>query len=517
MDLTLKITPLSAALVVAAFASSARADTCSDLAKTGLHDVRIDRASLQQAGSLPPDEMSAMTGGAPVPTEVGSHCLVQGKIGDREGMNGRYGTRFELRMPQDWNGRFLFQGGGGTDGFLAPAIGPIPSTGSRATPGLTRGYAVVSMDGGHDGLDFAFAADQQARLDLGYASIGKITAAAKALVRAYYGEAPEQSFFMGCSNGGREAMIAAERFPLEFDGVVAGNPAFHLSRAALGGVWDVTQWAKVAPRDAMHTALSQADLETVANEVLRQCDALDGREDGIVAAYRQCSFDPEALRGQIDDGRLDALITVMDGARDAGGARVYSDWPWDPGMAAPGWRTWKLGTAEQPSLHQTLTVPSTEALMLTPPQSIPDAPDFAALARGTADVGGYLDADDTFLTTFANRGGKMVIFQGLADPIFSAWDIAQWHDRAEADTGADFAQLFMVPGMTHCGGGRDAFEDFDPLTVLEEWTAGGDAPQQMPASAPSRPGEEMPVCAWPLEAQYTGEGTGADSFTCTAG
>ncbi|MEC8631691.1 MAG: tannase/feruloyl esterase family alpha/beta hydrolase [Pseudomonadota bacterium] len=229
-----------------------------------------------------------MTGGSPTPVEVGSHCLVEGKIEDREGVNGRYGIRFQLRMPEDWNGKSLFQGGGGTDGFIAPAIGTIPSTGTTATPALKRGYAVVSMDGGHDGMKLDFAADQQARLDLAYASIGKVSNTAKALISTLYAAPPEQSYFMGCTNGGREAMMAAQRFPLEFDGVVAGNPGFHLSRAALGGVWDVTQWAKIAPRDEMYSALRPEGLDAVAEEIDRQCDALDGLEDGVVAAYRQC-------------------------------------------------------------------------------------------------------------------------------------------------------------------------------------------------------------------------------------
>ncbi|CUH81168.1 Tannase and feruloyl esterase [Tropicibacter naphthalenivorans] len=265
-----------------------------------LYNTRIDSAALQGAGTLPPDPMSAMTGGSPTPVEVGAHCLVEGKIEDREGVNGQYGIRFQLRMPEDWNGKFLFQGGG-NDGFIAPAIGAIPSTGSSATPALKRGYAVVSMDGGHAAMSLEFTQDQQSRLDLAYASIGKVTYAAKSLIDAYYDAAPDQSYFMGCSNGGREAMMAAQRFPLEFDGVVVGNPGFHLSRAALGGVWDVTQWAKIAPRDAMHSALTQADLDTVAAEINAQCDALDGLEDGVVAAYRQCAFDPEALRGQLPD------------------------------------------------------------------------------------------------------------------------------------------------------------------------------------------------------------------------
>ncbi len=505
---------VSTALALPAVAQAAE-DACAALAGLDLPRVDIANSQAQAAGTLPPDPMSAMTGGSPRPVEVGAHCLVEGKIEDRTGADGnQYGIRFQLRLPEDWNGQFLFQGGGGTDGFIAPAIGAIPSTGSTATPALVRGYAVVSMDGGHNGLNLDFAADQQARLDLAYASIGKVSDTAKALIRSYYAEGPENSYFMGCSNGGREAMMAAQRFPLEFDGVVVGNPGFHLSRAAVSGVWDVEQWAQVAPRDAMHTALTPKELAAVSEEILAQCDAKDGLEDGIVAAYGQCDFDTGVLRGQLPDDKLDALLAVMHGPKDSDGNALYSGWPWDPGISSEGWRAWKLGTAERPSMHQTLTVRSTGSVFMTPPQQVSIDPDFGDLADAVSDVGGYFDADETFLTTFAARGGKMVVFQGAADPIFSAEDITRWYDQATEDTGADFAQLFVVPGMTHCGGGP-AFEDFDPLTLLEDWQATGEAPEAMPATAPSMPGREMPICAYPATARYTGgDENSLGSFSC---
>ena len=460
--------------------------------------------------------MSAMTGGSPQSVPVGAHCLVEGKIGDREGVNGRYGIRFQLRMPDTWNGRFLFQGGGGTDGFIAPAIGAVPSTGSTATPALRRGYAVVSMDSGHAELSLAFGADQQARLDLAYAAIGKVTDTAKTLIRSYYGKAPNTSLFMGCSNGGREAMMAAERYPTEFDGVVAGNPGFHLTRAALGAIWDLQKLRAIAPQGKLSQALSQADLDQVSKAVLERCDALDGLKDGVVAAYGQCHFDIRTLRGRLPDAKLAALAEIMAGAHDAQGHEVYTGWPWDPGINSPGWRAWKMGTEDRPALHETLSAPSTGALFMTPTQKTPETLDVGVLAAKVADVGGYFDADETYLTTFAHRGGKMLVFQGLADPIFSATDIARWIEQASADTGPEFARLFMVPGMTHCGGGP-AFEDFDPLSALEAWLDTGKAPVSMLGRSTAFPGRSMPLCAHPSHAQYVGgDPSSADSFRCVA-
>lgn len=505
---------IAAASACVSFAT--HAEDCSQLAHLKLPNVDITTAQAQAAQTLPPDRMSAMTGASPTSVKVGEHCLVEGKIEDREGVNGRYGIRFQLRMPNTWNGRFLFQGGGGTDGFIAPAVGTIPSTGSTAKTALERGYAVVSMDSGHNGVNLDFAADQQARLDLAYASIGKVTQTAKSLIQSYYQKRPDQSFFMGCSNGGREAMMAAERFPLEFDGVVVGNPGFHLTRAAIGAIWDVQQLRAIAPEGKLAQALTQKDLDTVSDEILKQCDGLDGIKDGVVANYAQCHFQISSLNGKLAPQKISALAKIMQGAHDSAGNPVYTGWPWDPGMRSAGWRSWKMGTDTQPAMHETLSIPSTGALFMTPPQTTPSAPDYAKLAVNVADVGGYFDADETFLSTFAQRGGKMVIFQGLADPIFSANDIARWYKQTSQDTGNDSVRLFMVPGMTHCGGGP-AFEDFDPLTLLEKWKSTNTAPSQMDAKAPTMPKRQMPLCAYPNYAKYIGGNkNNIKSYQCVA-
>lgn len=505
----------AAALLLGSVATPALAQDCAALSDVDLRNVEISQAAAQQAGALPPDAMSEMTGASNGALEVGAHCLVEGKIEDREGVEGRYGIRFQLRMPDDWNGRFLFQGGGGMDGFVSPAIGSAFPSGSNATPALARGYAVVSMDGGHEGRDAAFAVDQQARLDLAYASTGKVTEVAKTLIARHYGQPADRSVFMGCSNGGREAMMAAQRYPLEFDGIVAGNPGFHLSRASLTQAWDVQALRSAAPEGRLHEALTQDDLDTVADEILAQCDAADGLEDGIVA--KSCDFDPEALRGQIADTKLDALMTVMQGPEGADGEALYSDWPWDPGMASDGWRSWKLGTEDTPARNVSLGLDSLAGLFMTPPRdTLPDPLDFDALAQNVSSVGGYYDADEVFLSTFAARGGKMVIFQGMADPVFSANDIARWQEAVSEIT-PDTTRLFMVPGMTHCGGGTATFEDFDALSVLEEWLDTDEAPETMIAAAPELPDREMPLCAYPLHAEFVGgDENDAASFTCSS-
>lgn len=507
-------------LATALTAGAAAASTdCAGLAGLSLRDVQITGAAARPAGALPPDANSAMTGSTAHEVRIGAHCLVEGIIGERQGVGGKYGTRFQLRLPDDWNGRFLFQGGGGMDGFIAPAIGSIPAQNSTATPALVRGYAVVSMDGGHEGRDASFAQDQQARLDFAYGSIGKVTQAAKALIAARYGREADRSLFMGCSNGGREAMIAAQRYPTEFDGVVVGNPGFHMTAASLTQAWDVKNLSAIAPDGVLSQALTQADLDAVAGGILAACDGLDGATDGIVNAASQCRFDIETMRGTLGDAKTDALKAVMAGPVGAEGKALYSDWPWDPGIAAPGWRAWKLGTSETQqadALNVVLGGDSLAQLFMTPPRDgiDPATLDFDKAAAAEAQMHGLLDATSTFLTSFADRGGKMVMFQGGADPVFSTSDLTRWFGQATTDTKGDFARLFVVPGMTHCGGGP-ALDDFDPLTLLEGWMDGGAAPAQMAATGTAFPGLTQPICAWPTEAHLTGsDAKKLESYSC---
>ncbi len=498
--------------------TSAEAADCASLLTLNLPGVEINSATAQESQVLPPDTNSAMTGASPREIEVGAHCLVEGTIGAREGVNGPYATRFQMRMPDDWNGRFLFQGGGGMDGFIAPAVGMVPSVGSTATPAIVRGYAVVSMNGGHDGPTGDFGFDQQARVDFAYASIGKVTNVAKVLISGFYEKAADKSFFMGCSNGGREAMIAAQRYPEEFDGVVVGNPGFHLSAAAMTQAWDVEKLMAIAPEGILSQALTMEDMGAVAGAIVAKCDAADGIEDGIVAAPSKCDFDLESMRGQLSDEKIDALAAVMQGPIGANGEMLYSDWPYDPGMASPGWRVWKLGfspTQQSDALNMIIGPQSLPKLFMTPPQpDMPNGIDYDALAENVSHVGGYFDATMTPMSTFAHNGGKMIIFQGMADPVFSANDIERWYKEATSQTEGDFARLFMVPGMNHCGGGP-AFDNFDPLTALEGWVEKDEAPASLVATGQSFPDRSMPICAYPQEAHYTGEDpNSADSYTC---
>lgn len=530
---------LALAFVGVAAARSADAQqACAQLSHLSVEQLHISKAEVVPAGTLPPmGPMIAPSEGKGLP----GHCLVQGTIHPRTGANGvSYGIGFELRMPNEWNGRFLFQGGGGMDGVVNPALGAIPFFTTTAVPALERGYAVVSTDSGHQGKDngdATFGLDQQARIDYAYAAIGTVAQAAQQIVAAFYNRKPSHSYFMGCSNGGREALMAAERFPEEFDGVVAGNPGFRLSRAAIGEAWDTRALLNAAPPDKdgnaiLANALTPSDLALVSKAILDRCDGLDGVKDGLIEAMSACRFQPETLQcsGEknadcLSAAQVTALRVVFEGAQDSHGNKLYASWPWDAGIDSMGWRMWKLGTSQtaQPNaLNASLAAGSIGYYFMTPPRPAMNMSDvsFDTIAGQVAETGAINDATSTLLSSFIAHHGKLLVIHGNSDPVFSANDLRAWWQQLGATNGgadklAQSARLFLVPGMNHCGGGP-ALDDFDPLTALENWVENGNAPEELLARGKSFPGRTRPICPYPEEAYYDGKGdvNSASSFHC---
>ncbi|WP_051449054.1 tannase/feruloyl esterase family alpha/beta hydrolase [Tolumonas lignilytica] len=523
------------------YAFADKIEACSQLKNLTIDNGSITETRYVNAGLSQQDPFRMFTGASEANHELPAHCLVRGEIDKRVGSDGKnYSIRFEVRLPESWQNRFIFQGGGGTDGFLANAIGTAPFLGSTAAPALARGYAVTSMNGGHDSVDATFGLDQKARLDYAYAAIGKVTQAAKSVTRSYYKDPLKYSYFMGCSNGGREAMIASQRYPTEFDGVVAGNPGFRLSKAGLGEIWDTQQLSRIAPKNAqgrkiLANALSDADLKLISDSVLEKCDALDGLKDGIINNYMQCSFDPKVLQCNVKNSKnclsaqkVTAVKAIFDGAKDSKGNKIYSSWPYDAGINTPGWRIWKLGFSQDPnkpdSLNATLGAESMKYYFMTP--SRPDADlnkfDFDNDVQSVLETGALNDAASTMMTTFATRGGKLMIIQGVSDPVFSAHDIRDWYQATEANTShgdqsamKSWNRLFMVPGMAHCGGGV-GLDDLDPLTAIQNWVENQQAPDFIAAKGKAFPGKTQPVCSYPAIAKYKGSGdiNSIDSYHC---
>ena len=248
----------------------------------------------------------------------------------------------------------------------------------------------------------------------------------------------------------------------------------------------------------------------------------DGLKDGLVNAWERCDFKPRMVEKDIGKEKVALLEAVFGGARTSKGESLYASWPWDAGINSGNWRGWKLGdsqTATPNARNIVLGAMSLPHYFMTPYQAEFDTfkVNFDTILPLTLQTGALNDAVATDLTTFKARGGKMIIFEGVSDPVFSANDLRDWYRQLQHDTPGtqDFARLFMVPGMTHCGEGN-ALDDFDPLTALENWAEKGEAPASIIAQGRAFPGKTQPLCPYPQVATYRGEGdeNSAESFSC---
>jgi feruloyl esterase len=527
-----------ALLAASELALNAGAQVRPAQACSALTSLQIKGVALKITAATPTAAGPFAMGPHAKPVDLPEHCVFTAEINPREGVDGKhYGIGFELRLPAQWNGKFFFQGGGGMDGVVRPAVGGMPNWSSTAPAALARGYAVASTDAGHEGQDGSFGKDQQARIDYYYNAIEEVTQVSKLIIETYYGTAAKRSYFVGCSNGGRQALIAAQRFPLMFDGVVSGDPAFNLTNAAVGELWDDATYLAIAPKDAagqpiLSRAFSDADLKLLSDSVLAKCDALDGARDGLIENPKACNYDPAVLLcggpkngGCLTREQVAALQKAFAGPHDSARKTLYSDWPYDAGISAPDWRQWKLGsspTAASNAINITLGPEATRSIHMDTyqPPIDPRTYNFDAEPGKSASVAGFENATYTAMTSFRQRGGKLILFTGLSDPIFSANDLVRYYEKIAADNGGaqatmDWARLYLFPGMTHCGGGP-SLDDFDPLAALENWVEKNQPPDTMPARGPSFPGRSRNICAYPAYPHYNGSGSvdDAKSFTC---
>ena len=508
------------ALAAAAFSGTAwcaapSAASCAALAKFAVpgHTIKIDKAQEVPAGP------AAARPGAPPgpPVNLPAHCRVDGMIDARTGRHGRpYGIGFALALPANWNGRFFFQGGGGLNGVVNP---PYGSQASGDTTALGAGFAVVSNDSGHksSGFDSTFMEDQEALLNFLYQANATVTVIAKQMVEKYYGKAPHHSYWVGCSTGGREAMIMSQRFPNYFDGIVAGAPAMRTNFSNLGLRWGASALNSIAPKDAQgkpqtRLALSDSDRRLVVDGLLAACDALDGTKDGLVFAPKACKFDPQVLA--CSGAKTDSCLTadqvaavrkVIAGPTTAKGLQVYPGYFYDTGIITqrglPGILVGPV-IPEGPSSGTSIDVEAEAAR----------ASDGRAMA---GDTNGW-----TNLSTFNGHGGKLIFFHGVSDPWFSAQETVNYYERLQADNGPapteSWSRLFLVPGMGHCNGGERTLDSFDMVSAIVNWVEKGQAPDQVIAKGASAPGETRPLCPYPAHAQYSGSGDpkAAASYRC---
>lgn len=495
---------------------------------------------------------------------IGEHCRVTGRMNQRvSAVDGQtYAIGFEMRLPTAWSGRYLYQGNGGTDGAVSPAVGGF-SGGGPLMNGLQLGFAVISSDAGHSSAQNPlFGVDPQARLDYGYQAVGALTPMAKALIRAAYGRGPDRSYIGGSSNGGRHTMVAAARYANDYDGFLAVSPGFNLPKAAVAQLWGAQQWNTVAtttgtaPNFDLESALPQNERNLISQAILTRCDALDGLADGLVQDVEACrtAFDlardvptcPGARDGTcLSAAQKDVISNVFAGATNSSGAALYARWPYDPGIVHTGWADWKFrnsvrGGRDPVAVAHIFSVPPVTT-------ALPNTLDYALNFNVDTDAPRIFATDSTYtesamsfmtppnatnLDTLRNRGAKMIVVHGASDGVFSIDDTAAWYDALNARLGgkaADAVRFFRVPGMGHSRGGPST-DQFDGLSALVAWVENGTAPDRIVASArgagnaggvnadvPSAwsPARTRPLCPYPMVARYrSGDPEVAASFDC---
>jgi pimeloyl-ACP methyl ester carboxylesterase len=476
--------------------------------------------------------------------DLPAHCIVTGVMDQRIGTDGKpYETRFELRLPNNWTGRLLYQGGGGNDGVVNLATGRNSGSLGDYGSALSKGYAAVTTDAGHQGTSADFGLEHQARIDKAYAAHDRVSRTAKALIASYYGKAVGHSYFLGCSGGGRQGMMFAQRYPDYFDGVISIAPAMSVSsRATAAAAWDTQLFLNIAPKDSagkpiLSRAFSPSDLNLVSKAIVQSCDAQDGLSDGMVNKVKACKFDPAVLQcatgkseSCLSSDQVSALQSAFRGPVDASGKAVYTTQPWDPGIAAPGWRGWKLGnspTSANDANNVRLMGSALGMVFATPADPNLNTANFD-VNRDFAKFAAFSKEYDTFrddkMQPFFDRGNKFMIVHGMADGIFSADESIDYFERLAKNHGGltsvqAKARLFLVPGMNHCSGGPST-DSMDAIQAMTDWVEKGKVPDQIIAKAlPNHsqfPLRSRPLCPYPKYARYNGSGSieVAESFQC---
>ncbi|HEY8521138.1 MAG TPA: tannase/feruloyl esterase family alpha/beta hydrolase [Gammaproteobacteria bacterium] len=504
----------AAALLGASGALGATA--CEDLTGLELPDTRITLAERVPAGTFTPPGPTQGPGAGRA-LEVPAMCRVAGVVSPA--------IRFEVWLPEGerWNGRFQAVGGGGLAGIISyPAMAEA----------VRAGYASASTDTGHEAGDTAWLSDRQRVIDYGYRAIHEMTVKAKAVIEAHYGNGPEYSYFNGCSTGGRQGLMEAQRFPEDYDGIVSGAPVNTFTHLHIGQLW--TAHATLKTPGAV---LTRDDLTLVSNAVLEACDADDGVKDGILTDPRTCDFDPSVLACQsgrteqcLAPQQIDALEKIYQGAvNPRTGVQIYPGL--EPGSEGPqpnnpGWAL--IMNGREPFAIDVAVI---GGMTFENPNWDWRTFDFDSdVELVDAKLYGVLNAVDPDLRDFKARGGKLIIYHGWNDPGVMPRQTIHYYDNvvehAAKATGGDgkaftdeYLRLFMMPGVGHCRGGAGP-DRADFMAAIAGWVEEGKAPERIVASKEQDGKVVMtrPLCPHPQVARYRGRGDPNDerNFECAA-
>ena len=431
------------------------------------------------------------------------HCKVTGIIGTE--------INFELLLPNDWNSRFVMGGGGGFAGSIE----------NPASSSIKKGYATVGTDTGHKGngikADWALN-NMERQVNFGHLAVHRTAVNAKEIIRQYYDSEIEYSYFIGCSRGGGQAMMEAQRYPKDFDGIVAGAPAFNWP--AMGAKF--IQNAQVVypnPDKLDDPVITKANLKLLHAKVLEQCDTLDGIKDGILNDPSNCKLDFDALpicpdNSPSDDcftsEQIEAIKVIYAGLSD-GKEEIYPGLPLGGENEPMGWDAWITGplSLDLPNLQFGYGTELYKYLVFQDSTWDYSTYDFSNYSATTRYASSYLDATSTNYSEFKQHGGKLIIYHGWNDPGISAYATINHYEEVKSkDTDVEnYFRLFLLPGVLHCGGGSGP-SNVDWFELVSDWVEKETAPDRVILSK-SEKGKvimERPVFPYPEKAIYDGKG-----------
>jgi feruloyl esterase len=520
---------LLATAAVLAFSGAAHAQAFADRADAKVNYTAAKLTAMKSCDALaipPSGDVVELTATAmPASGTSPAFCRVEGVIAPE--------IAFEVSLPERWNGRFYMIGNGGHAGEALDNPGRV----AQRNAALAIGFAFAQTNTGHSaseepGASFVLS-DPQKAIDYAYRAVHVTAVTAKSITADYYGRPADRSYWNSCSNGGRQGLIEAQRYPEDFDGIVANAPWVDQTGFTVGALWN--------QRALTETPVTAAKMALVAERVMAVCDAVDGLGDGLIDDPRACDFDPARDVPQCSaGGDSDACLTP---AQAEAVAKVYagvtSDGePYFPGFmpgseavttglfgggsgsgwmnvivpAAPGGASADFGLADNTMKY----------LVFTPPDPDWDFRefDFDRDIPMLEAWGALANAKDPDLSKFRARGGKVIMTYGWADAILQPMMGVNYYERAVEENGPDtpdFFRLFMVPGMAHCGGGIGP-DSHDAVTAIIDWVEAGEAPDAIVASkvVDGEVTRSRPLCPYPQVARYRGQGSidDAANFSC---
>ncbi len=429
-----------------------------------------------------------------------AHVVVHGAIGGK--------IQFEVLLPDEWNARFVMGGGGGFVGRVQ----------NQARYSINRGFATAGTDTGHQAVRAAGARwalnDVEAKLNFAHLAIHRTTEVAKAIIHAYYGSDPEYSYFSGCSTGGGQALIEAQRYPLDFDGILSAAPVVNTIGLAAARIYNAQQFFP-DPEKLKSPIITEERLDEIASQVVEYCEERDGVKDGVLDDPRECDFDLSQVEGLTTEQRR-ALQAVYDGPPSFPGMPLGSE---------SRWYTWKAGSfpellsqAGVPNPGFGLGISYAKYFLFDDPDWDYSTYDLADWEKDTRLASTYTGANNPDLRKFKERGGKLILWHGWSDgPLTPLASIDYFEAVAELDADLrDYFRLFLLPGVAHCGGGSGP-DQVDWLGLLVDWVEERNPPHRVVASKLDDDGvvvRTRPVYPYPIRAVYTGSGdpNEAESF-----